>query len=209
MSTETKKLRVGAVLFEEFELLDVFGPLEMFGLLRDKVEIIMLGERVGPVRSNQGPRGVVDHAFADCPPLDVLLIPGGWGTRREVNNPAMIQALKTQAEHATWVATVCTGTALLACTGLLDGKNATSNKLAFKWVASQGPAVNWIPEARWVEDGKYFTASGVSAGMDMALGLIERIFDSATTQQVARWAEYEWHRDRTRDPFAKLNGLVG
>ena len=208
MSTETKKLLVGAVLFEEFELLDVFGPLEMFGLLRDRVEIVMLGEQPGPVRSNQGPCGVVDHAFAAAPRVDVLLIPGGWGTRREAGNPAMIGALKTQAERATWVATVCTGTALLARTGLLDGKKATSNKLAFKWVASQGPAVQWIPEARWVEDGKFFTASGVSAGMDMALGLIERIFDPATTQQVARWAEYEWHSDKTRDPFARLNGLV-
>ncbi len=208
MSTEIKKLKLGAVLFEEFELLDVFGPLEMFGLLRDRVEIVMLGQRAGAVRSNQGPRGWVDVVLAESPPVDVLLIPGGWGTRRGVEDPVLIQALKDHAESAAWVATVCTGTALLARTGLLDGRKATTNKLAFKWVMSQGPAVNWVPEARWVEDGKFFTASGVSAGMDMALGLIGKIFDRETALQVARWAEYTWNDDPTRDPFAKPAGLV-
>lgn len=208
MSAELKKLRLGALLFEEFELLDVFGPLEMFGLLRDRVEIVMLGQRRGAVRSNQGPRGWVDVTLAEAPAVDVLLIPGGWGTRRGVEDPVLLQALKDQAEGAAWVATVCTGTALLARTGLLNGRRATSNKLAFKWVMSQGPEVNWVPEARWVEDGKFFTASGVSAGMDMALGLIGKLFDRETSLQVARWAEYTWNDDPARDPFAKPAGLV-
>jgi transcriptional regulator GlxA family with amidase domain len=208
MNPEPKKLRLGALLFEEFELLDVYGPLEMFGLLRDRVEIVMLGARPGAVRSNQGPRGWVDLALAESPPVDILLIPGGWGTRRGVEDPVLIQAIKDQAEAATWVATVCTGTALLARTGLLNGRKATTNKLAFKWVMSQGPEVNWVPEARWVEDGKFFTASGVSAGMDMALGLIEKLFGRETTLQVARWAEYTWNDDPAHDPFAKPAGLV-
>jgi transcriptional regulator GlxA family with amidase domain len=209
MGIETKKLKVGAVLFEDFELLDVFGPLEMFGLLRDRVEIVTLAERPGAVRSAQGPRAWADAPLEGPPPVDVLLIPGGWGTRRGVGDPGLIGALKARAESASWVATVCTGTALLARTGLLDGRRATTNKLAFTWVTGQGPAVAWVPEARWVEDGKYFTSSGVSAGMDMALGLIARIFDRATALQAAVWAEYAWNDDPARDPFAKLAGLVG
>lgn len=205
---ETKKLRVGAVLFEGFELLDVFGPLEMFGLLRERMELVMVGERAGAVRSNQGPSGVAEFTFAACPPLDVLLVPGGWGTRREVDNAAFVQTLRATAERTAWVATVCTGSALLARTGLLDGKRATSNKLALKWVMTQGPQVQWVAEARWVEDGKYFTSSGVSAGMDMALALIARLFDEATARQIARWAEYDWQDDGTYDPFARQAGLV-
>jgi putative intracellular protease/amidase len=206
---ETGKLRVGALLFEEFELLDLFGPLELFGLLRDRVEIVVVGERAGAVRSNQGPCGVAEVDFAGCPPLDVLLIPGGWGTRREVDNAALIQALRDRAAATNWVATVCTGSALLARTGLLDGRKATTNKRAFHWVAGQGPAVDWVPVARWVEDGKYFTAAGVSAGMDMTLGLIARLFDEATARQVAAWAEYEWHDNAAWDPFAQRAGLAG
>ena len=209
VNIETQKLKCGAVLFEEFELLDVFGPLEMFGLLRDRVEIVMLGMQTGAVRSAQGPRAWVDATLGESPPLDILLIPGGWGTRRGVEDPVLIEALKRLSENAAWVATVCTGTALLARTGLLNDRKATSNKLAFKWVMSQGPAVHWVPEARWVEDGKFFTASGVSAGMDMALGLVDKIFGHETALQVARHAEYIWNDDPTRDPFAKLSGLVG
>jgi len=96
----------------------------------------------------------------------------------------------------------------LAKTRLLDGKEATTNKIAFNWVIEQGPKVRWIPEARWVEDGKYFTASGVSAGIDMSLGLIEQIFDKKTSRQIANYAEYEWQEDKTWDPFAKSAGLV-
>lgn len=85
---------------------------------------------------------------------------------------------------------------------------ATTNKLLFELVTSQGPKVNWVPEARWVEDRKYFTASGVSAGMDMALSLIEKLFGRKMSLNMARAAEYEWHSDKSWDPFAKLAGLV-
>jgi transcriptional regulator GlxA family with amidase domain len=104
--------------------------------------------------------------------------------------------------------TVCTGTSLLARTGLLDGRRATTNKLAFEWVKSQGPNVNWVKQARWVVDGKFVTSSGVSAGMDMALDVISRLHDEDTAQFVANVTEYEWHRDADWDPFAKLAGLV-
>ena len=97
------------------------------------------------------------------------------GTRRLVSDQAFLDELRRQSERARYVATVCTGSGLLARTGALDGRRATSNKFSFNWAVSQGPHVTWVPEARWVEDGKFFTSSGVSAGIDMALGLIARI----------------------------------
>jgi transcriptional regulator GlxA family with amidase domain len=97
---------------------------------------------------------------------------------------------------------MCSSSALLAKAGILDGKSATSNKRAFDWVKSQGPDVTWIRQARWVEDGRIFTSSGVSAGMDMTLGLIERLLGREHSRQVAKQAEYRWNEDRTIDPFA-------
>jgi transcriptional regulator GlxA family with amidase domain len=101
---------------------------------------------------------------------------------------------------------VCTGSALLARAGLLDGIRATSNKRAFDWVVSQGPAVKWIGQARWVEDGKFATSSGVSAGIDMALAIIARVLGTETAEKDAIGMEYEWHRDAAWDPFAKIWG---
>lgn len=203
-----EKMTLGMVVFEGFQLLDTFGPLEMFGSLRDKVQIVMIGENAGPVKSSAGPAVVVDYAFADAPKLDIVMIPGGGGTRREVNNPAFVSAFKSLAQATPHVASICTGAAVLARTGLLDGVKATTNKRAFKWATSQGPNVKWIAQARWVEDGRFFTSSGISAGTDMALALIARLFDQETAVRIAKGAEYEWNNDPHHDPFAKLNGLV-
>ncbi len=202
MKAPAHSLKIGAVLFPGFELLDVYGPLELLGVLRERVSIVMLAERAGEVASNHGPRGVADLALAEAKELDILLVPGGHGTRREVENASFLDLLRTQASEARYVASVCTGSALLAKAGILDGKRATSNKLAFDWAVSQGPNVNWIRRARWVEDGKFFTSSGVSAGMDMTLGLIQLLFDRETSLRIARWTEYTWHDDKDVDPFA-------
>ncbi len=202
------KLSVGVVLFEGFELLDVFGPLEMFGLLPKQFSISLVGEQEGCITSAQGPRSVVDHKFSEKISYDVLLVPGGQGTRSEINNPILLEWLRDQARSAKFVTSVCTGSALLAKSGILDGRNATTNKRAFHWVRSQGENVNWISQARWVEDDKFFTASGVSAGIDMTLGLIQNILGREISEEVADWAEYEWHSDPTWDPFAKKNNLV-
>ena len=169
-------LKIGAVIFPDFELLDIYGPIEFFGMLNDRVSIKMLAEQPGEIKSNQGPKGVADTPLADAADLDVLLVPGGWGTRAGVSNEFFLELLRAKAESARFVASICTGSALLAKAGILNGKKATSNKMAFDWVTAQGPEVNWIREARWVEDGKYFTSSGVSAGMDMTLGLIQGHF---------------------------------
>jgi transcriptional regulator GlxA family with amidase domain len=202
------RLSIAVVLFQDFELLDVFGPLEMFGLLHQNFELCLVAEDGDTVASRQGPRSVVDQVFADDRQYDILLVPGGNGTRREVDNPVLLDWLKQQSPGAQYVTSVCTGSALLAKSGLLDGLRATTNKAAFEWVASQGDKVHWQKQARWVEHGKYFTSSGVSAGIDMSLALIARLLGQETADQVATWAEYEWHRDPEQDPFAKIYGLV-
>ncbi len=174
----------------------------MFGLLGERVSISMLAQTAGAIPSSHGPQGVADQTLVHASKLDLLIIPGGIGTRKAVEDTAFMELLKIRATEARLVATVCTGSALLAKTGLLDNVRATSNKLAFDWVTSQGPQVNWIRQARWVEEGKFFTSSGISAGIDMALGLIAHVFDRETALQVAHRAEYVWNENRDIDPFA-------
>ena len=182
--------------------------MEMFGMCPDDIEIVVLARETGKVKSAQGPYGYADQAMADCQKLDVLLIPGGIGTRQGAIDESFIAEIKRLAEMARYACTVCTGTILLMKTGLLDGKRATTNKKLYTLVTAMRPAVNWVPEARWVEDGKYFTSSGVTAGMDMALAVIEKLFGKEKSLAVAANAEYEWHQDKDWDPFARSEGLV-
>ena len=197
-----EKMNLGVLIFNGFELLDVFGPLEMFGMFPEHFSISMVAEQQNIIESSQGPKSVADHLFSEQHHYDVLLVPGGKGTRSEINNPVVIQWLIDQADRMSYVCSVCTGSALLAKACLLDGKQATTNKLAFDWVAQQSANVNWLKQARWVQDGKYFTSSGVSAGIDMALALIEHILGSESAEQAARWAEYQRNVDPNHDPFA-------
>jgi transcriptional regulator GlxA family with amidase domain len=200
-------IHVGAVLFEGFELLDLFGPLEMFGLLEGDARITVMAEEVGPVRSSGGPCAMAEATMAGSEGFDVLLIPGGIGTRKEITNPQFLAKLKRLAEASRIVTTVCTGSLLLAKTGLIAGRKATSNKRVFQLVTSYAPKVNWIAKARWVEDGKYFTSSGISAGMDMTLAVIAKLRGRETSLQIATRGEYQWHEDSSWDPFAAVAGL--
>jgi len=196
------QLTLGMVLFEDFELLDAFGPLEMFGMLKDKVRIVIIGEKSGFVKSSAGPAILIETIFAKNPRTDILMIPGGRGTRREVDNQLFLEEFSKLAAASSHIASICTGAAILARAGLLDNRKATTNKKSFEWVTIQGPNVNWVKHARWVEDGKFFTSSGVSAGTDMALALIAKIFGRETALQTATLAEYEWNSDPHHDPFA-------
>ena len=199
---------IGVVLFDEFESLDVFGPIEMFGMLPGNFEICMVAENSGQIASRQGPKSIAECDFNSKRQFDILLVPGGPGTRREVDNQVMLDWLQNQSMGAEYVTAVCTGSALLARAGILDGRKATTNKRAYDWATSQSDKVHWIKQARWVEDGKFFTSSGVSAGMDMSLGLIARLLGEDAAEQVATWTEYEWHRDSEWDPFAEVYGLI-
>jgi transcriptional regulator GlxA family with amidase domain len=201
---------IGALLFEGFELLDVFGPLEAWGMLASAGgwKIVTMAATAGSVSSAQGPRAVADYSLVDCPTLTAILVPGGIGTRREVSNETLLEWLRLRSAEAEVVTSVCTGAALLARTGLLDGRRATTNKRVFGWVAEQGPAVQWVKQARWVEDGPFVTSSGVSAGIDMTLAVIARLMSNAAAERIALGMQYDWHRDAAWDPFAKIHGLV-
>lgn len=174
----------------------------------ESFEIHMVAEKCGAVASRQGPKSVVEHAFDEELQFDILLVPGGRGTRTEVGNAALLEWLRIHSMKAEYVTSVCTGSALLAKARVLDGVRATTNKRAFAWAASQGDRVKWEKEARWVEDGRFFTSSGVSAGMDMSLAVIAKILGQETAEQIAIWTEYEWHSEPGWDPFAKIHGLV-
>jgi transcriptional regulator GlxA family with amidase domain len=199
---------LGVVLFPGFELLDVFGPLEAFGMLKDEVRIVTVAARAGAVASAQGPRALAEHALEDAPPLALLLVPGGIGTRVEVGNAALLDWIARRAAAAEMVMSVCTGAALLARAGVLDGHRATTNKRAFAWVVEQGPRVEWVRQARWVDEGRLVTASGVSAGIDMALHVIARLHGREASARIATAMEYRAEDDPSNDPFAKVWGLV-
>lgn len=199
-------MRLGAILYNDFELLDLYGPLEMFGSLGDAVEIVTVAEATGPVRSFQGPQTVAEYDFGNAPQCELLLLPGGLGTIPELENQAMLDYLKTASAQAQQTMSVCSGSALLAKAGLLDGRRATSNKMFFDLARSQSSKVDWVEAARWVDADPFVTSSGVSAGTDMALAVIAKLFGAEQAETVARYTEYQWHRDADSDPFvAYLN----
>jgi putative intracellular protease/amidase len=206
MTTPARIRTLGAILYEDFELLDLYGPLEMFGCLGPELRIETVAHRPGPVRSAQGPETVARYGFDDCPELDLLLLPGGIGTLPMLADDALQDFLRARSKTAEATMSVCSGSAILAKAGLLDGRRATSNKVFFSLATGQSEKVSWVPEARWVEDGPFVTASGVSAGTDMALGVIANLYGRERAEAVALVTEYQWHSDPDRDPFhAQLN----
>jgi len=195
------RIVIGLVLYPGFEVLDVFGPLEMWANVPD-FQVVLIAQTKGEVRSAQGAKVVADYGFEDAPALDVMMVPGGVGTRTELENPAYLAFLKARDPRTRYTTSVCTGSALLAKAGLLKGRRATSNKAFFSLAVDQDPSVTWAKSARWVEDGKYLTSSGVSAGTDMALGLVALIHGKARAEQLAKSLEYQWNDDPNNDPFA-------
>ena len=207
--SEPRQRTLGAILYDKFELLDLYGPLEMFGSLGPELRIATVAERKGAVASTPGPETVAHYDFQDCPRLDLVLLPGGIGTLPQLANAALLEFLRKRAAEAEVTMSVCSGSALLAKAGLLDGRRATSNKLWFQIARSQSERVQWVSAARWVEDGPFATSSGVSAGTDMALAVIARLWGSERAERIAIETEYTWHRDADRDPFAQYLDLGG
>ncbi|WP_084010155.1 DJ-1/PfpI family protein [Pandoraea oxalativorans] len=200
--TAVAKKTIGIVLYPGFETLDVFGPVEMWGELPG-YRIAMVSQHGGRVKSVQGVETHATYSFADAPQFDILMVPGGEGARNEVNNARLLEFIRRQDTHTQWTVSVCTGAALLAKAGILRGRNATSNKQVFEFAEAQDPGVHWQKNARWVVDGKYVTSSGISAGTDMALGLVEKLYGRRMAEKIAEAAEYQWNDDPTRDPFAR------
>ncbi|WP_255411759.1 DJ-1/PfpI family protein [Cryobacterium sp. Y11] len=199
--------RVSIVLFDGFELLDVFGPVGLLGMLSQAFSVELVGPASGLVRSSQGAEVVATVGYRDAKRPDIVLVPGGRGTRSLVNDAGFLEWLAAWASEARLVTSVCTGAAVLAAAGLLDGFRATTNKRAYGWATSHGSSVEWVAQARWVEDRSRWTSSGVAAGIDMTAALVAHLFGPETAAVAAAAAEIEIHTDPHWDPFAAANGL--
>jgi transcriptional regulator GlxA family with amidase domain len=199
---------LAALVFPGFQTLDYFGPIEMLGDVGEDIEIITVAKTSDPVPSYHGQKICVDRVLSEKNDYDLLFIPGGDTALIESEDQELMQWIKEASANAERVMAVCTGTVLLGMTGVLDGRKATTNKLDFTETVPLAPNVDWVKEARWVEDGKFFTSSGVSAGMDMALAVVADLFGMEVAENTARTSEYVWHKEANTDPFAKSAGLI-
>ncbi len=200
--------KLAAFVFPGFETLDYFGPIEMLGGFGEEIELITVAQGQDPVSSVHGQRIVIDKTIAEKNDYDLVLIPGGDAALIVAKDEELTQWIREASANAERVMAVCTGTVLLGIAGVLDGRKATTNKLDFMKTVPLAPNVDWVKEARWVKDGKFYTSSGVSAGMDMALAVMEDLFGGEMADRIALGCEYEWHKDANRDPFAKTAGLI-
>lgn len=194
---------INVFLFNGFETLDAFGPVEVFGKV-EGIRLRFFSFGGGEVVSAQGVT-VATEASSEVEPDGVLLVPGGMATRRLVDNPEFLAELLRLVELSGLCLSVCTGSALLARSGTLDGHRATSNKRAWAWATAQSARVEWEERARWVVSGKFYTSSGVSAGIDMALGFVADHFGRDVAEQVARQIEYVWNDNPAEDRFCQSN----
>jgi len=184
----------GILFFDGTEELDAVGPWEVFTMAskqRDDIAVVAVSQHGGTVTCGKGMRILMDHSFADAPKLDVLLVPGGQGTRREVDNPALLQWIATVAKDCQWVTSVCTGSLLLAEAGPAAGKRITTHWGAMDLLRKRGKAGEVLEGVRYVRDGNVVTSAGVSAGIDMALWLIGEMYTPSFARSVQRNMEYD------------------
>jgi transcriptional regulator GlxA family with amidase domain len=184
----------GLLVFDGAEELDFVGPWEVFtvsSMLRDRADTaVLVAERPDAVRCNKGMRVVPDHTLDDHPPLDVLLVPGGMGTRREVSNPVVIDWIRKTSAHAEWTTSVCTGALLLHEAGPARGRRVATHH-GFEDALEARGEVTVVRDARYVVDGDLVTSQGVSAGIDMALWLVGRLHGRDHARAVRRYIQYE------------------
>jgi transcriptional regulator GlxA family with amidase domain len=198
-----QKLRTGILIFENVEVLDFAGPYEIFSRTRLEpgvesrrtdatapFEVFTVARTTAPLRAVGGLQVVPDHGFDDCPPVDVLVVPGGFGTRALLDDEAHLTWIRERASEAAWVTAVCTGALLLAKTGLLRGKRATTHWCALDLLASIDDTVDVRREERFVHDG-VVTSAGVAAGMDMAFSVVEKICGKQVADETAHYIEYQ------------------
>ncbi len=184
----------GILFFEGTEELDAIGPWEVFtmaAMQRDDIAVVSISEQGGTVVCNKGMRMMIDHGFAAAPRRDVLLVPGGMGTRREVDNPALLGWIAEVSADCEWVTSVCTGSLLLAEAGPAAGKRITTHWGAVEMVRKRGKAGEVLENIRYVRDGNVLTSAGVSAGIDMSLWLIGEMYGPAFARSVQRNMEYD------------------
>jgi transcriptional regulator GlxA family with amidase domain len=188
-------------LFDGFETLDAFGPVEIISKLNEIYRLNYFSFDQKTVTAAQW-LNIKTVGNNDINTEGILLVPGGMGTRGLVNDREFLEKLENLADKAEYVLSVCTGSALLAKCGFLDNKMATTNKLAYDWATSQSNRVIWQKSARWVADGNVYTSSGVSAGMDMVLGFVHDMHGEDTARKTAERIEYIWNSDKDNDPFS-------
>ncbi|KAF7529308.1 hypothetical protein PCG10_008018 [Penicillium crustosum] len=210
-------LRVGVLLFPGFQALDVFGPMDCINVLSwsHSVTLALISSTLEPVTTKSptspnatGQSVVPTHTFATVPPLDLLFVPGGLGTRG--SSPVIEEAvlfIRNIYPQLGYLITVCTGAGLAARAGVLNGKRATTNKMAWAEITDLGVNVDWVPHARWVVDGNVWSSSGVSAGIDVTLAWIGEVYGSEVAKDISDSMEYTRHGDPSHDPFAELHGL--
>lgn len=191
--------QVGILVFEDVEVLDFCGPFEVFsitmaeGQTDDEAQLYrvhIIAETAGVVRCRNGLKVEPDFTIDQHPDLDIVVVPGGRGTRRELSNPRVLAWLKEQYQQVDLMTSVCTGAFLLAANGLLDGKSATTHWASVDWLRETYPAITVRDDQRYVDEGRIITSAGVSAGIDMALHVVERMHGPAVARQSARHMEY-------------------
>lgn len=217
-STPVRPQHYGVLLFRTFELLDVAGPIEALGVLsltQAPMKLSYISDTLAPQTNDYTNQSVNHHTFGtyvvpqytlETAPedIDILFVPGGLGTGPPLLEPTQpyVDFIAKTYPRLKYLVSVCTGAGLLARAGVLDGRNATTNKMAWNETTALGPNVNWVRQARWVQDGNIWTTSGVSAGTDGTLGLIEYLYGKDTADGLAKFMEYVRISDPTHDPFA-------
>ena len=187
---------IGILLFDDVEELDAVGPWEVLAFWcsyhpEDGWAVTTVAPQGGLVRCAKGLVIQAEHSFADCPPLDVLVHPGGRGTRPQLKDPAHLDWVRRQSERTTLMTSVCTGSLVYAAAGLLAGRPATTHWGSLDLLAELDPTLEVRPDDRFVDDGDVITAAGVSAGIDMALHLVDRLAGRDRAGEVRRGIQYD------------------
>ncbi len=184
----------GILLFDKLEELDAIGPWEVFTMAaqeRGSGRVVTISQSGAMVQCAKGLRIESDYGFEDAPPLDILVVPGGQGTRSEVDNAVLLEWIAKAAEGCTWVTSVCTGSMLLIAAGPARGKRVTTHWGFVETLRARGGAAAVIDDMRYVRDGNVVTSAGVSAGIDMALWIVGQMDDPAFARRVQRAMEYD------------------
>jgi transcriptional regulator GlxA family with amidase domain len=185
-------ITTGIVLFDDAEELDWAGPWEVFTMAHTEGDrVVTIAEHDRPVVCAKGLRVLPDHTFDNAPPLDVVLVPGGQGTRREVDNPVMTDWLAKVAVDCRWVTSVCTGSFVLHAAGPARNKRVTTHWAAIDELKARGDDITVLGDVRYVRDGNLVTAAGVSAGIDMALWVVGQLYNVNHARAVQRFMEYD------------------
>jgi len=202
------KKRVGILVFPNVEVLDFCGPFEVFSVTRlseearreepSPFEVLLVAERMDTVVATGGLKVVPDVTIDTCPPLDILVVPGGWGTRTEAHNQRLIDWIGERGRSVETLTSVCTGSMLLGQAKLLDGRRATTHWRSLSRMREAFPSVTVEEKLHVVEDGHVVTSAGISAGIDMALRIVIRYFGEAVGRATARNMEYPFPDDNSR-----------